>query len=76
MAAAAGLAAPEDEWIYMHRGLGIEDGRITVDAGGVITGPATDEVFMRETMKVYKRLMTADPALSVTRDPDAGGGES
>ena len=70
----AGLAAAEDEWVYMHRGLGLEEGRITVDEGGVITGPATDEVFMRETMKVYKRLMSDDPAIGITRDPDAGDG--
>jgi phenylpropionate dioxygenase-like ring-hydroxylating dioxygenase large terminal subunit len=69
----SGLAAVEDEWVYMHRGLGIE-GRITVDDGGVITGPATDELFMRETMKVYKRLMTSEPDLAITRNPDEGRG--
>ena len=62
-----GLAAEEDEWIYMHRGLGIPD-RIRTDNDGVITGPATDEVFMREHMKNYRRLMTAEPALTITRE--------
>ena len=42
-----GLDCLEDEWIYMHRGLGIE-GRIKHHPDGSITGPATDEVFMRE----------------------------
>lgn len=64
-----GLEAEEDEWIYMHRGLGIE-GRIKTDARGVITGPATDELFMREYMKEYKRLMKADPKLVIERDVD------
>ena len=64
-----GLAAEEDEWIYMHRGLGIP-GRITTDADGAITGPSTDELFMREYMKEYKRLMTAEPRLVIERDVD------
>ncbi|NQV57053.1 MAG: Rieske 2Fe-2S domain-containing protein [Rhodospirillales bacterium] len=62
-----GLGAEEDEWVYMHRGLGIE-GRISVDEGGVVTGPSTDELFMREYMKEYKRLMKAAPNLTITRD--------
>ena len=62
-----GLTAEEDEWVYMHRGLGIE-GRITTDENGVITGPATDELFMREYMKEYKRLMQAEPNLIVERE--------
>lgn len=61
-----GLAAEEDEWIYMHRGLGIP-GRLKTDNQGVVTGPATDEVFMREYMKEYKRLMQAEPKLVVAR---------
>jgi len=63
----AGLAAEEDEWIYMHRGLGVE-GRISVDENGVFTAPATDEIFMREYMKEYKRLMQAEPNLTVERE--------
>ena len=61
-----GLAAEEDEWVYMHRGLGIP-GRITED-DGVFKGPATDEVFMRKYMEEYKRLMTSIPKIVVKRD--------
>ena len=61
-----GLAGEEDEWVYMHRGLGIE-GRIT-EEDDVFTGPATDEVFMREYMKEYKRLMLATPNIAITRE--------
>jgi hypothetical protein len=63
-----GLAAPEDEWVYMHRGLGVPD-RIRTAANGVLTAPATDEVFMREYMKEWKRLMRARPRLAVRREP-------
>jgi phenylpropionate dioxygenase-like ring-hydroxylating dioxygenase large terminal subunit len=63
-----GLQAPEDEWVYMHRGLGIP-GRVQVAADGVTTAPATDEVFMREYMKEWKRLMRAAPPLAVKREP-------
>ena len=62
----AGLAAEEDEWIYMHRGLGIPD-RIT-EEDGVFSGPATDEVFMREYMREYRRLMTATPNIAISRE--------
>ncbi len=65
----AGLAAEEDEWIYMHRGMDIP-GRIKLEADGSITAPATDEVFMREYMKVYKKLMTTESPLEIVRDPD------
>ena len=61
-----GLQAAEDEWVYMHRGLDIAE-RIKVAEDGVITGPATDEVFMRECTKEYKRLMTTEPTLAMTR---------
>jgi len=47
--------AVEDEWVYMNRGLGIP-GRITTGADGSITLP-TDEAFMREHFKEWKRLM-------------------
>ena len=66
-----GLTAEEDEWVYMHRGLGIP-GRLTHDADGHIVAPATDEVFLRETMQEYKRLMKADPKLVIERDVEAG----
>ena len=51
-----GLAACEDEWVYMHRGLGIP-GRIDTLADGTIKAPATDEVFMREYIQ---RMEAAD----------------
>ena len=63
-----GLAACEDEWVYMHRGMNVP-GRIKVDANGVITAPATDEVFMREYLKEWRRIMQSRPALHVRREP-------
>ncbi|MBK17883.1 MAG: (2Fe-2S)-binding protein [Rhodospirillaceae bacterium] len=65
-----GLAGVEDEWVYMHRGLGIPD-RIKRDTDGYLIGPPTDEVFLRETMQVYKNLMMNDPNLIIERDIDA-----
>ena len=62
-----GLACPEDEWVYMHRGLGIP-GRVNTDTRGVVTAPATDEAFMREYIKEWKRLMKASPQLAVQRE--------
>jgi phenylpropionate dioxygenase-like ring-hydroxylating dioxygenase large terminal subunit len=63
-----GLACLEDEWVYMNRGLGLP-GRFRTDEQGVIYGPATDEVFMREYIKEWKRLMKAEPHLVVRREP-------
>jgi phenylpropionate dioxygenase-like ring-hydroxylating dioxygenase large terminal subunit len=63
-----GLQCLEDEWIYMHRGMDIP-GRIRTDDSGVITAPATDEMFMREYIKEWKRLMQTKPNLVVRRDP-------
>jgi hypothetical protein len=63
-----GLDAPEDEWVYMNRGLGIPD-RIKHHPDGTITAPATDEVFMREHFKEWKRLMKARPNLAIRREP-------
>jgi hypothetical protein len=62
-----GLACLEDEWVYMNRGLDLPD-RFRTDSDGVIYGPATDEVFMREYMKEWKRLMAAEPHLVVRRE--------
>jgi hypothetical protein len=61
-----GLAACEDEWVYMHRGLGVP-GRLSSEPDGSIKAPATDEVFMREHMKVWKRLMSTEPRIHVVR---------
>ena len=63
-----GLACLEDEWVYMHRGLGIP-GRVKSGPDGEVTAPATDEAFMREYIKEWKRLMKASPRLTVKREP-------
>jgi phenylpropionate dioxygenase-like ring-hydroxylating dioxygenase large terminal subunit len=63
-----GLQCLEDEWVYMHRGLGIP-GRVRTRDDGTITAPATDEVFMREYIKEWKRLMKARPNLAIQREP-------
>jgi phenylpropionate dioxygenase-like ring-hydroxylating dioxygenase large terminal subunit len=63
-----GLQCPEDEWIYMNRGLGIPDRVRTLD-DGTIRAPATDEMFMREYIQEWKRLMKARPNLAVQREP-------
>src|SRR5215468_9477603 len=63
-----GLQCLEDEWVYMHRGLGIPD-RIKTQADGTIVAPATDEAFMREYIKEWKRLMRTQPNLAIRRDP-------
>jgi hypothetical protein len=62
------LTAVEDEWVYMHRGLNIP-GRVTRHADGTVTAPATDEAFMREHFKEWKRLMKSPPDLVITREP-------
>jgi hypothetical protein len=62
-----GLACLEDEWIYMNRGLGIP-GRIKTMPDGTIVGPATDELFMRGYIQEWKRLMKAEPALTIRRE--------
>ncbi|MGH8670353.1 MAG: aromatic ring-hydroxylating oxygenase subunit alpha [Burkholderiales bacterium] len=61
-----GLAACEDEWVYKHRGLGVP-GRVRTEPDGSLRAPATDEVFMREHMKEWKRLMGSEPRISVLR---------
>ena len=63
-----GLAAPEDEWIYMNRGYDIP-GRIQILDDGTIKGPATDELFMREYIREWKRLMKADADIAIQREP-------
>jgi hypothetical protein len=63
-----GLQAHEDEWIYMHRGLGVP-GRVHLQADGTLSAPATDEVFMREYLKEWKRLMKCRTTLMIRREP-------
>ena len=62
-----GLAAEEDEWVYMHRGLGLPE-RYSDAGDGTTIGPATDEVFMRDVMRVYRRLMQTEPNIAPTRE--------
>jgi hypothetical protein len=52
----------------MHRGLGIPD-RSKNNPDGSITAPATDEAFMREHFKEWKRLMKVRPSLAIQREP-------
>jgi phenylpropionate dioxygenase-like ring-hydroxylating dioxygenase large terminal subunit len=63
-----GLQCIEDEWVYMHRGLNIP-GRVRAMPDGTLVAPATDEVFMREYIKEWKRLMKTRPNLAVAREP-------
>ena len=63
-----GLMAVEDEWVYMNRGFGIP-GRVKTLGDGTITAPATDEAFMREHFKEWKRLMKGPRNLAITREP-------
>jgi phenylpropionate dioxygenase-like ring-hydroxylating dioxygenase large terminal subunit len=63
-----GLMAVEDEWVYMNRGLGVPD-RIKTHVDGSITAPATDEAFMREHFKEWKRLMKERATLAIQREP-------
>jgi hypothetical protein len=44
-------------------------GRIKTLEDGTLMGPATDEVFMREYIKEWKRLMKAQPKLTIRREP-------
>jgi hypothetical protein len=62
-----GLECIEDEWIYMNRGLGIPD-RFETLPDGTIKGPSTDELFMREYIREWKRLMANTPNNSIRRE--------
>jgi phenylpropionate dioxygenase-like ring-hydroxylating dioxygenase large terminal subunit len=61
-----GLAAQEDEWVYMHRGMGLPQ-RYRME-GSTLVAPATDEAFMRETFKYYKSLMKSPAPLVISRE--------
>ena len=52
-----GLTIPEVEWVNIGRGLGVP-GRQTVDEHGVISGPVTDELYLRHYYQEWKRLMS------------------
>jgi phenylpropionate dioxygenase-like ring-hydroxylating dioxygenase large terminal subunit len=62
-----GLECIEDEWIYMNRGLGIPD-RFETLPDGTIKGPSTDEIFMREYIHEWKRLMADTPNNRIRRE--------
>jgi phenylpropionate dioxygenase-like ring-hydroxylating dioxygenase large terminal subunit len=62
-----GLAAPEDEWIYMNRGYDIPGRTQTLD-DGTLKAPATDEMFMREYIREWKRLMKSDLDIAIERE--------
>src|SRR5437660_527218 len=51
----------------IQRGLACP-GRVKTDEHGTVTAPATDEAFMREYIKEWKRLMQATPRLVVQRE--------
>src|SRR3974377_2047935 len=63
-----GLMAIEDEWVSMDRDPGIPH-RVKTSADGTITAPATDEAFMREHFKEWKRLMQTRANLAIRREP-------
>jgi acylphosphatase len=52
----------------MNRGLGIP-GRVRKLDDGTVMAPATDEMFMREYIQEWKRLMQTRPNLAVQREP-------
>ena len=54
-----GLSIPEVDWVLCNRGLGIPD-RHHEDDRGVVTGPATDELVIRDFYREWKRLMSGE----------------
>ncbi|GHH99807.1 aromatic ring-hydroxylating oxygenase subunit alpha [Neobacillus kokaensis] len=58
-----GLTIPEVEWVNIGRGYRI-DGRQTIDEKGVIKGPVTDELPMRNYFQEWKRLMKTNLQLT------------
>jgi hypothetical protein len=66
-----GMSYLEDEWIYMHCGLGIPN-RIHEMPDGTIKGPATDELFMCEYIREWKHLMKTDPNIGIRRSRSHG----
>ena len=60
-----GLTIPEVEWIHTGRGLNVP-GRQTVDEKGIIRGPVTDELHIRNYYQEWKRLMSEKIPLKPT----------
>ena len=56
---------PEDEWVDMSRHF--ETGKDLVEADGVLSGPVTSDLHMRNYYTQWKRLMQAEPALRVDK---------
>lgn len=54
-----GLTISEIEWIHIGRGLDVPN-RQKVDENGVISGPVTDELYIRNYYKEWRKLMTAN----------------
>lgn len=52
-----GLSIEEVEWVHTGRGFGVP-GRQTVYENGVISGPVTDELHIRNYFQEWKRLMS------------------
>ncbi|NHC43255.1 Rieske 2Fe-2S domain-containing protein [Bacillus sp. MM2020_1] len=61
-----GLTIPEVEWIHIGRGLGVP-GRQMVDERGVISGPVTDELHIRNYFQEWKRLMSEGAEIQAVR---------
>lgn len=57
------LASPEDEWVDISRHF--ETGKDVVEEDGIVTGPVTSELHMRNYFAQWKRLMKAEPTLRV-----------
>ncbi|MBB6446573.1 aromatic ring-hydroxylating oxygenase subunit alpha [Bacillus benzoevorans] len=62
-----GLTIPEVEWIHTGRGLGVP-GRQTMDGHGVISGPVTDELHIRNYYQEWKRLMSEDAGVQTAEE--------
>lgn len=58
-----GMAVPEMEWIDFSRHA--VTGKEIVSAGGVVTGPVTDDIHMRAYYRAWKELMSGDLKLVV-----------
>lgn len=57
------LNSPEDEWVDISRHH--ETGKDVTDEQGLVVGPVTSELHMRAYYAQWKRLMAAEPILSV-----------
>jgi phenylpropionate dioxygenase-like ring-hydroxylating dioxygenase large terminal subunit len=59
------MNSPEDEWIDISRHF--ETGKDVPGKGGLVTGPVTSEIHMRNYYAQWKNLMKADPTLRVSK---------